>query len=213
MIIDIHAHPQFLEPQPGKIPSQPETRKLDIVANPQHFPVALGRTSQHYYQRDPAMLPLPEFINQMDEAKIDRIVLVNPAVKGVPVKPMNESVAELLETYPDRFIGFAGFDPNNGPQAVQEIEYAIENLGFSGIKTVSSVLELDINAQVSIDNLRMMIGNEWYALARRPLASLTKNGLGIGRKPSRHLVADLFKDALAYDSSSRIGRLLFDVAQ
>ncbi|MDH4067723.1 MAG: amidohydrolase family protein [Dehalococcoidia bacterium] len=145
MIIDVHVHPQFLEPQPGNIPSQLETRKLDIVANPQHFPIALGLTSRYYYQRDHVMLPLPEFVSQMDEAKIDKITLVNPAIKGVPVRPMNEGVAKLLEAYPDRFIGFAGFDPNNGAQAVQEIEYAVENLGFSGIKSVPSTLELDIN--------------------------------------------------------------------
>ena len=145
MIIDIHVHPQFLEPQPGQTPSQLETRKLDIVANPQHFPIALSQTSQCYFQRNHVMMPLSEFISQMDEARIDKVVLVNPAMKGAPVRPMNEDVAKLLETYPDRFIGFAGFDPNNGAQAVQEIEYAVKNLGFSGIKTVSSILELDIN--------------------------------------------------------------------
>ena len=145
MIIDIHVHPQFLEPESGNIPPQPETRKLDIVANPQHFPMALGQTSQYYFQRNPVMLALPEFISQMDEAKIDKVVLVNPAVKGIPVRPMNEGVARLLEAHPDKFIGFAGFDPNEGAQAVQEIEYAVKSLGFSGIKTVSSVLELDIN--------------------------------------------------------------------
>ncbi len=145
MIIDIHVHPQFMEPQQGNIPSQRDTRKLDIVANPQHFPIALDQTSRNHYQRSPVMLPLPEFINQMDEAKIDRVALVNPAIKGISVNPMNESVAKLLEAYPERFIGFAGFDPNNGAQAVQEVEYAIKNLGFSGIKTVASTLELDIN--------------------------------------------------------------------
>jgi len=145
MIIDIHVHPQFLEPQPGSIPSQLDTRKLDIVANPQHLPIALGQTSQHYFQRNHVMLPLPEFINQMDEAGIDKVVLVNPAIKGVPVRPMNEGVAKLLGAYPDRFIGFAGFDPNNGAEAVQDIEFAVKNLGFSGVKTVGSTLELDIN--------------------------------------------------------------------
>lgn len=145
MIIDIHVHPQFLEPQQGDMPPQLDTKKLDIVANPQHFPIALSQTSYNYYQRNHVMLPLPEFVNQMDEAKIDKIVLVNPAIKGMPVRPMNESVAKLLEEYPDRFIGFAGFDPNMGAQAVDEIEYAVEDLGFSGIKTVASALELDIN--------------------------------------------------------------------
>jgi len=145
MIIDVHVHPQFIEPQQGNIPPQLDTKKLDILANPQHFPIALSQTSKYYYQRNHVMLPLPEFINQMDEAKIDKIVLVNPAIKGMPVRPMNESVAKLLEEYPERFIGFAGFDPNTGAEAVHEIEYAVKDLGFSGIKTVASTLELDIN--------------------------------------------------------------------
>jgi predicted TIM-barrel fold metal-dependent hydrolase len=81
----------------------------------------------------------------MNEAKIDKIVLVIPATKGIPVRPINEFTSKLIEEYPDRFIGFAGFDPNNGDQAVKEIEYAVEELGFSGIKAVPSGLELDIN--------------------------------------------------------------------
>jgi len=144
MIVDVHVHPQFIEPQQG-IPPQLDAKKLDIVANPQLLPVALTQTSQHYYQRNHVMLPLPEFIEQMDEAKIDKVVLVNPAIKGIPVRPMNEGVAKLLKGYPERFIGFAGFDPNNGPESVDEIEYAIKDLGFSGVKTVASTLELDIN--------------------------------------------------------------------
>jgi predicted TIM-barrel fold metal-dependent hydrolase len=143
--IDIHVHPQFVESQQEDVPLQLNTRKLDIVANPQDFPIALSQTSQYYYKRDHVMMPLPEFIGQMDEAGIDKVVLVNPAIKGIPVRPMNEGVAKLLEAYPDRFIGFAGFDPNTGAKAVSEIEYAVKELGFAGIKTVSSTLELDIN--------------------------------------------------------------------
>ena len=145
MNIDIHVHPQFVEPQQGNVSPQLDTRKLDIVANPQHFPIALSQTSQYYFQRNHVMLPLPQFINQMDEARIDKVVLVNPAIKGVPVRPMNEGVAKLLRAYPDRFVGFAGFDPNTGALAVDEIEYAVKELGFSGVKSVGSALELDTN--------------------------------------------------------------------
>ncbi len=145
MIIDIHVHPQFIEPQQGSTPHEPHAGKLDIVTNPHNLLTALSQTSQNYYHRNHVMLSLPEFINQMDEAEINKIVLVNPAIKGVPVRPMNENVAKLLKEYPDRFIGFAGFDPNNGEQSVREIEYAVETLGFSGIKTASSALDLDIN--------------------------------------------------------------------
>lgn len=145
MIIDVHVHPQFIEPRQAKMPAQQNVRKLDLVANPQNIGLALSQTSYNYFQRNHVMLPLPEFINQMDEAKIDKVVLVNPAIKGLPIRPMNEGVAKLLEQYLERFIGFAGFDPNNGAQAVKEIEYAVEELGFSGIKSVGSTLELDIN--------------------------------------------------------------------
>ncbi len=145
MIIDIHVHPQFVEPHQVDMPGQLNCKKLDIVANPQNIGKSLSQTSYHYYQRNHVMLPLPDFINQMDEAKIDKVVLVNPAIKGLPVRPMNVGVSRLLEDYPERFIGFAGFDPNNGAQAVREIEYAVEELGFSGLKSVPSALELDIN--------------------------------------------------------------------
>lgn len=145
MIVDVHVHPRFLEPQHGSMPPQQDAKKLDIVANPQRFGIAATQTAHHYYQRNPVLLPLPEFINQLDEAKIDKVVLVNAATKGVPVRPMNEGVARIMEKHPERFIGFAGFDPNNGEQAVHEIEYAVKELGFSGVKTVASMVELDIN--------------------------------------------------------------------
>ncbi len=125
--------------------TQQRSGKLDIVANPQQFGIAAGRTAHLYYHRDPPVLRLEEFVNQMDEARIDRVVLLNPARKGVPVRPTNEDVAKLLEQFPEKFIGFAGFDPNDGAHAVQEIEYAVKELGFSGVKTVASMVELDIN--------------------------------------------------------------------
>ncbi len=145
MIIDIHCHPRFIEPQQGNMPSQLDTKKLDIIANPQQFGMAASQTAHLYHQRNPVLLSLTDFISQLDEAKIDRIGLINPAIKGVPVRPMNERVAKLLREYPEKFIGFAGFDPNSGAQAVQEIEYAIKDLGFLGLKTVPSFVELDIN--------------------------------------------------------------------
>jgi hypothetical protein len=58
---------------------------------------------------------------------------------------MNEAVAEIIKRYPDRFIGFAGFDPNTGEESLREIEYAVKTLGFLGIKSVPSALELDLN--------------------------------------------------------------------
>jgi len=144
MIIDVHVHPQFVGMLPGP-PAQSAPRKLDVVSNPENIGFALTQTSEGYFKRNHVMMPLPEFVDLMGEAKIDKAVLVNPAIKGLPVRPMNEAVAEILKRYPDRFIGFAGFDPNTGEGSVREIEYAVKTLGFSGIKSVPSALELDLN--------------------------------------------------------------------
>lgn len=144
MIIDMHVHPQFAGMMPGP-PPQNAPRILDVVANPESVGFALTQTSESYFRRNHVMMPLPEFIQQMDEAKIDKAVLVNPAIKGLPIRPMNEAVAEILKRHPDRFIGFAGFDPNSGEDSVREIEYAVKTLGFSGLKSVPSSLELDLN--------------------------------------------------------------------
>ncbi len=127
------------------MPSQLDTKKLDIIAHPQQYGSAASETAHRYYQRNPVILPLPDFISQLDEARIDKIGLINPALKGVPVRPSNERVAKLLKQYPEKFAGFAGFDPNNGEEAVHEIEYAVKDLGFLGIKTVPSFVALDIN--------------------------------------------------------------------
>jgi predicted TIM-barrel fold metal-dependent hydrolase len=144
MIIDVHVHPQFLDMLPGP-PTQNAPRILNVVSNPENIGFALAQTSESYFKRSHVMMSLHTFIGQMDEAKIDRAVLVNPGIKGLPVRPTNEVVGEVLKKFPDRFIGFAGFDPNNGEDSVDEIEYAIKTLGFSGIKSVPSALELDIN--------------------------------------------------------------------
>jgi len=145
MHIDFHVHPQFIEPGQGIGQATIGTKKLDLVSNPQDIGKALTQTAYNYFQRDHVMLPLPEFVRQMDEARIDKVVLLNPAIKGLPVDPMNEGVAGLMDMFPGRFIGFAGFDPNGGAQAVREIEHAVEDLGYSGLKSVPSALEMDIN--------------------------------------------------------------------
>jgi uncharacterized protein len=145
MIIDFHVHPRFQEPQQTSMQPHQDIKKLDIVAYPQQFGIAANQTAQLYYKRNPVLLSLPDFVKELDEAGIDRVVLLNAARKGIQVRPMNEDLAKILNKYPERFLGFAGFDPNNGAQAVQEIEYAIRELGLSGVKIVASMLELDID--------------------------------------------------------------------
>ncbi len=45
----------------------------------------------------------------------------------------NDRVAEIVDAYPEQFVGFAGVDPHK-PDAVQELDRAITELGLKGLK-------------------------------------------------------------------------------
>ena len=72
------------------------------------------------------------FIEEMDEAEIDRAVVMgrqSPSPYGwVP----NEDLSELVMRYPDRFTAFAGIDGSQGEEALREIVRCHE-LGFKGV--------------------------------------------------------------------------------
>lgn len=123
-IIDIHAHPIFMG-----MPVHPGVHTL----------------SHAYYSRRISELKLPDFVKELDRAGIDRIVFLTVAWKGQPVRQRNEAVAELVNQQPDRFIGFAAFDPDTGQQAVDEVDHAVKKLGFSGVKIIAQNFEMDYN--------------------------------------------------------------------
>ena len=135
MIIDIHVHPIFQE----------TVQELSSTPAGTHAIQNIELTSKNYYDRRPKILSLTDFQKEMAKAGIDKVGLVLPGKKGVPARLANEQLSKLLQMLPDKLIGFAGFDPNQGDEAVVDIEHAVKELGFKGIKTVSSGLELDIN--------------------------------------------------------------------
>ena len=135
MIIDIHVHPIFQETVQEMSATPEGTRMIQD----------LELTSKNYFYRSQNIMSLDDFQQEMGDAGIDKVVLLIPGIKGVPSRPINEQISMLLQMLPDKFIGFAGFDPNQGEEAVADIEHAIKELGFKGLKTVSSMLELNIN--------------------------------------------------------------------
>jgi predicted TIM-barrel fold metal-dependent hydrolase len=135
MIIDIHVHAVFQETvqDASAIPGLARTIEETEL------------TSQKVFGRSMNILSLADFEREMAEAGIDRVGILMPAFKGIPSRLVNEQLAALIGMFPDTLIGFAGFDPNLGEQAVADIEYAINELGYSGIKTIAATVELDIN--------------------------------------------------------------------
>jgi predicted TIM-barrel fold metal-dependent hydrolase len=124
VIIDFHAHPVFSD-----MPIHPGLDKLSLA----------------YYQRQALKLSLTDFIQELDRAGVHKTVLLTVCWKNQPARPRNEATAELLKQYPNRFIGFASFDPNAGEQAVEDVEYAVKELGFKGVKTIAQNVELPYN--------------------------------------------------------------------
>jgi predicted TIM-barrel fold metal-dependent hydrolase len=131
VIIDVHVHPVFQE-----ISGRPEMARTIQQ---------LELTSRRCFYRSQNIQSLAIFQEEMKNAGIDKVVIQVPGEKGVPARPANEQASMLLRLLPDKFIGFAGFDPNRGEEAVADIEHAVKQLGFKGLKTVSSLLELNIN--------------------------------------------------------------------
>lgn len=74
----------------------------------------------------------PDLILQtMDEAEIDRSVIFSICL---PSRESNELTRRCYEAAPDRFIPFAHVLPEAGTQPVLELQRAIQELGFKGLK-------------------------------------------------------------------------------
>ncbi|MFC2032255.1 amidohydrolase family protein [Chloroflexota bacterium] len=56
----------------------------------------------------------------------------------------NDKVAQFVNAYPDRLIGYAGVDPNKGMDAIREIDRAVE-LGLKGVSVDPFLSKVRIN--------------------------------------------------------------------
>ncbi|MBN2382850.1 amidohydrolase [bacterium] len=82
-------------------------------------------------------------IEDMDRARVDKSIVVAvdaETTRGFRVS--NELVAEAVRLYPDRLIGFAGVDPHKGKIAVDELDYAVNELGLVGLKIIPHLIDL-----------------------------------------------------------------------
>ncbi len=82
-------------------------------------------------------------VADMEAAGVDKSVVVAidaETVKGYKIS--NELVAHAVKEYPDKLIGFASVDPHKGKIALQEVEYAIEELGLKGLKFIPHLIEV-----------------------------------------------------------------------
>ena len=131
---------------------------IDIVVNlytPQE--VELGQTGLDEEFKKQVRMPekmrsgvtIPDYIKKMDQAGIERSLLI--AVRAGDIRVPEsfevpyESVHKVCTEYPDRFSGLAGIDPFRGMQGLRDLENAVNEMGFVGAHLYPHWCELPPN--------------------------------------------------------------------
>jgi hypothetical protein len=118
--VDYHAHPVFRS-----------TLKKDPP---------LYMAARHFRLKDEVVPEnIADMVRHMDEGNVEKAVIMaldttasdHWAFQGQFLT--NDGVAEIVKTYPDRFIGYGAVDPRR-PDAVEEVERCIKELKFKGMK-------------------------------------------------------------------------------
>ncbi len=110
---------------------RPSTREMVSIAENRVFRDLLMKKAKPY---DKQVYPIEETVRKMDEAGIALGVIQGRDVETTyNYKLSNDHVARAVGKFPDRFIGFAGVDPNKGMGAVREIGRAVKTLGLRGV--------------------------------------------------------------------------------
>ena len=116
MVIDVHVHPIYFKPICGDLGKEKFRSEQ------------FGIFKQSPYGMD-------EVFVEMQVGEIDKAVLLpldlTTSAGGMVVS--NEEVHELVNLFPDRFIGFASVDPHR-PDALEILEYAFKDLNLKGLK-------------------------------------------------------------------------------
>jgi uncharacterized protein len=113
-------------------PMPPETGRL-LKSAPAYYHVYKMFKSEKVLDG----IPLPDMLAEMDEAGISKAVMTGLDVETtVGFKISNDSIAEVVSQYPERFIGGVGVDPFKGMDAVREIERCVRDYGFKMAKIV-----------------------------------------------------------------------------
>ena len=131
---------------------------IDIVVNmftPQE--VELGQTGLDEDFKEQVRMPkemrggvtIPDYINKMDQAGVERSLLI--AVRAGDIRVPEsfevpyERVHKVCQEHPERFSGLAGIDPFRGMKGLNDLEVAVKEYGFVGAHLYPHWCELPPN--------------------------------------------------------------------
>lgn len=170
-------------------------------------------------------------IEEMDASGVDKAVIL-----GIYPRVKNEFIAEQVRAYPDRFIGFASVDPNDGVEAIELLEKCIRDYGLKGLKIHPSMqhfraddVELLTPLMLKVEALSIpVLLHSWAWFDGQDNNSSPSRVMNLARKfPNitfimAHTGGMRFMDLLVISRRKRIGQLdnlyvdissiLFDVA-
>jgi len=97
----------------------------------------------------PMVQPTSTLIQSLEAADVDKTVLLPidcETTHGCSL-PSNRIIAQVVDQYPDRFIGFASVDPNKGDLALEELDRSVKGLKLKGLKLYPSLQNFYPNDQ------------------------------------------------------------------
>jgi predicted TIM-barrel fold metal-dependent hydrolase len=100
--------------------------------------VAIGKyraATEQYFRSEVKLRDIEDIAAYYAEQDIIGVLLAWDAETMTGQKPLrNDTVAEIVQRYPNQFVGFGSVDPHKGDRAIVEIERAVRELGLSGAK-------------------------------------------------------------------------------
>lgn len=89
---------------------------------------------------------LDEVVADLDRHNVFKAVITGRDCETTYAsKSNNGSVAEFVNKFPDRFIGYVGLDPHKGMRAVGELRQAVEQQGFKGAAIDPYLAQIYVN--------------------------------------------------------------------
>jgi predicted TIM-barrel fold metal-dependent hydrolase len=98
------------------------------------------------YKSNMSDIRMEHLLRSMETYPIDKAVL--SGMDNPYWHVSNDWVAEQVKKYPDKIIGCAGVNPEQGMKAIYEMERAIKSLGLKGVTILPYALQKPINDKI-----------------------------------------------------------------
>lgn len=89
---------------------------------------------------------LEEIVEELNESGVDKaVILGRDAETTYQWKGSNDGVANMVNKFPNKFIGFAGLDPHKGMAAIRELNRSVKELGLRGASIDPYLAKIYVN--------------------------------------------------------------------